>query len=169
MKTRRDLLKKLGVGAAVGAVGGYSAVQMTSFLEPKHEPSSPNWLFGEGFDRSDDQNWVVSEMSPIERGACIMTLKSKDGESARVHICSHVGQPVGVASSAFLDFVLMDGGDGHLPTNEELGCKILTLARHVLINELKMSDRELNQIDGALAQLETHSIRLDRYKNEGLL
>jgi len=169
MKTRRDLLKKMGAGVAIGTAGGYSALQLTSFLQPQQKPSSPNWLFGEGFESGGDYSWSVDNMSPIERGACIMTLQSKSGESARVHICSHDGQPMGVAHSAFLDFVLMDGGDGQQPTNEELGCKILNLARHVLLNELKMSDSDLNQIDGALAQLETHSSRLEQYKNEGLL
>ena len=169
MKTRRDLLKKMGVGAAVGAVGGYSAIQMTPFLEPQQKGSAPYWLFGEAFNENGDQDWSVSHLSAIERGACVMTLRSKNGEEARVHICSHDGQPIGVAHTAFLDFVLMDGGDGALPTNEEIGIKIMVLARHVLLNELKMPESELNQIDGALAHLEPHHIRLDRYREEGLL
>ena len=163
------MLQKIGIGAALGVTGAYSAVQLTSFIEPKTIKTSPNWIFGHGFEQHQDALWVVSEMSPIQRGACVMTLKSKNGDSARVHICAHDGDPKGVAHSAFLDFVLMDGGDGALPTDETLGCKIMTLARHVLIKEFNMSDRELNQIDGALAQLETHSTRLETYRDEGLL
>ena len=55
-----------------------------------------------------------------------MTLRSKNGET-QVHICSHDGQPIGVAHTAFV--VLMDGGDGALPTNEEIGIKIMVLAK----------------------------------------
>lgn len=167
MKTRRELLKKLGFSAVASATGVFSVSKLNAFLNKGSDSKAPWWLFDEtqAFTK---ENWSVANLSEIDRGASVLTLESSAGDQARVHICAHNGNPKGVAHSAFLDFVLMDGGNGNLQTDEGVGCKILTLARQVLIKELQMTDIELEKANEALALLETHELRLDRYKEEGL-
>ena len=107
------------------------------------------------------EGWFLSNLSPIERGASVLTFQKKDGEVARVHMCAHFGTPKGIASTRFLDFLLMDGGKGNTPSNEGLGRVILSLAARV-------EESETLLVEELQAKLQTHEERLFRYKEEGL-
>ena len=133
MSTRRELLRKVGLSTAgfVLATGFQARGPLTKTI--KHEPlDAPWWLF-EPLQKGSylANHWSIASLSPIERGASVLTLVSRTGSQARVHICGHAGSPKGIASTRFLDLMLMDGGNGMTPSNESLGRVILSLAKHI--------------------------------------
>jgi hypothetical protein len=171
MQSRRDILKKLGAGAAaVTVVAGSSAsfkeAQATSlraFAEggsseapwPLLSPVRPGSSTGGG--------WIAQELSPVRNGASILTLSHHDGHTAEVHICARRGSATGVARTHLLDLVLMDGGQGAKPTDESLGRVLRTMAKRVAKNELAAMDS--TTLD-SMARMLTHNERLALYGPE---
>jgi hypothetical protein len=78
--------------------------------------------------------FVLIDLSPPTQGTAVLTLARGD-EHARVHLSARVGRPRGVASSAHVDFVLMNDGDGAQPTGEDVGRVLKSLARLVAQND----------------------------------
>ena len=164
MSTRRNLLSKIGLStAALVLVSGFGVAEEKIGLLKRPDLDSPWWLF-EPFEKGSflANGWFLSDLSPIERGAAVLTLAHKEGKTARVHICGHEGIPKGITSTKYLDLLLMDGGNGSTPSNEELGCVILSLAKHIRKTE------EILEHSSILARFELHEDRLLRYKNTGL-
>ena len=166
MKSRRELLKKLSIGAAVVSTGGFALVDqdLISFVEKTSTSESPWWLISPmksgvhvGY------NWHIKSLSPIERGATVLTLVNSNLSSARIHICSHQGNPQGVASSKLFDLILMDGGTGSSPTDEHLGRVILGIA-----GQIQNREQELLAQAEQICELQTHEERLSEYKDQGL-
>ena len=169
MSTRRQLLKRLGASAAVCSTGAFAVAQVSQFVEERTNPNPPWWLFSlksEG--KNLGRGWHLDSLSSVNRGASVLSLKKENGEQARVHICAHNGNPKGLTHTAFLDFILMDGGKGNQPTDEDLGCALIGLTRRVLIRELQMDTANLHYAQKALSHLQTHQDRLILYKEEGL-
>ena len=71
--------------------------------------------------------WKLTKLRAPDRGAMLIELE-KGVNTARVHVCSHEGSPVGPARTEQLDFVIMNNGKGSRATNEEVGRVVLTLA-----------------------------------------
>ena len=172
MESRRGLLQKLGVGAAVAATGaGVSRAaraehrrQLQAFAAGGTTTAAPWWLLQplrEGARLSD--GWVVAGLSPVERGAAVLELQHASGDVARVHLCAHGGRPKGVAHTRLFDLVLMDGGQGDRPTNPRLGRTLMGLARRIRRNEVAQGG-DLDSVSRML----THAERVALYGPETL-
>jgi hypothetical protein len=69
--------------------------------------------------------WFVEAISPSIDGAVFLNLVHESGATARVRVCRRDGQPVGVAHTDRLDFVIMRRSG---PTEETLGRAVLAIA-----------------------------------------
>ncbi len=80
--------------------------------------------------------WRLWAMSDISAGGCVLSLR-RDGQLTefRVHLCRKSGASRGAAHSDTVDFLLMNDGDGSVPTDETLGRVLNTLAELVRRNE----------------------------------
>ena len=168
MASRRDVLKKLGIGMAavtVGTAAASKAETLTAFAEGESLKNAPWWLLSPlTIGSSVGKGWKVKSLGSIEQGASILTLQNVDKREYNVHICVHDGMPKGLAYTEFLDLVLMDGGQGDRPTDEAFGRVLLGIAKRIRHNEL-----ESQESFDELARLETHSERVGRYGPENLV
>lgn len=115
---------------------------------------APYWLVQPLRTGSDvGHGWSLADLSPVERGAAVLTLAHADGGQARVHLCHRGSAPRGIAHSEHLDFVLMNGHDGSAPSDEHLGLVILSLARRVSRNE-RLASAQLAQLHGLMPHAE---------------
>jgi hypothetical protein len=174
MQSRRDLLKKLGVGVAGAALVANTALNLKdaqaaslrAFAEGGSASAPWPLLSPVGPGSSAGQGWTAKALSPVRNGAAVLTLSNREGRTARVHICARRGSATGVAQTHLLDLVLMDGGDGNKPTDEGLGRVLRTLAKRVAKNELSAID--VTTLD-SMARMLTHKERLALYGPEKLL
>ena len=81
------------------------------------------------------QGWRVAELSAVEDGACVLTLRSEHGRSHRVHLCRNDGRPQGIVYSERFDLLVMNGGEGDLPTDEGLARAVAEVAHVLASNE----------------------------------
>ena len=166
METRRDALKKLGIGSAACVVGVPAAASrpgsLPTPLEASAHPAPWDLLSPLSAGSAVGLGWSIHSLSPVEKGAAVLTLSHAGGTQARIHICAHNGSPAGVAYTELLDLVLMDGGDGRTPTDEALGRVLMGLAASMRNTEGRLSP------DG-LSAFRIHSDRLERFGGEGLL
>jgi hypothetical protein len=169
MATRRELLRKIGVGvastAALGA-GTSAMIVHKATLEAFARPSksAPWWLLqplvqGDAI----GLGWSLGSLGPVERGASVLELRHSTGQTARVHICTYEGKPKGLAHTELFDLVLMDGGQGNKPTEETVGRVLLSLAEKMSENELD-EEADLTRVGRML----THGERVDVYGSESL-
>lgn len=101
--------------------------------------------------------WMVESLSPVTNGAPILGLKRKNGDKARVYVCRSSEAPVGVAQTKWLDFVLVNGGNGKRVTDESLGRVLLGLAATIRQRE------EAQALPSpTLAKLKTNQKRLEQ-------
>jgi len=100
--------------------------------------------------------WRLVDLSPVQDGSCVATLRNERGRSHRVHLCRNDGTPQGLVYTRRLDLVVMNGGQGDLPTEEGLAQAVAALAHAVAANEAKAPD-------GVLAELLPHAERLQRF------
>jgi hypothetical protein len=177
METRRRLLQKLGIGAAVAAAGaGLSRSaraehhrQLQAFAAGGDATGAPWWLLEPlevGARLSD--GWTIAALTPVERGAAVLELRhdrrpADAGGIARVHLCAHGGKPRGLAHSRLFDLVLMDGGQGDQPTDPRLGRVLVGVARRIRRNEVAASG-DLDSVSRML----THAERVALYGPETL-
>lgn len=166
---RRDALKSLAVASTVGVMPALaSAGQPPRQVAAPGGALPPAWLLAPlragseiGF------GWRLEALYAPDRGAFIVELARVDSPQserrARVHVCQHLGQPRGVAHTEWLDLLLMDGGSGRSPTDEELGRVVQALAWVMRQNELREG------AETQIARLLTHPERVDLYASEGLL
>lgn len=172
MNSRRNLLKMMGLTAAASAAPA-TAMAVTrsdrqaaiAALTQEGNASAPWWLISplsEG--RAAGLGWQVGGLSNVERGAAVLLLEHRDGRQARVHLCAHGGRPKGLAHSALFDLVLMDGGQGDKPTDEDLGRALVNLSRRMRQNEIS-EKADLRP----LAHLMTHAERVALYGAETLV
>lgn len=169
MEDRRAFLRLAAFGLASTAVGSAAAVAGSAAtpLTPSGSPAgfaafsstpgeAPWWLLqplqaGSAL----GLGWHVARLYPAVQGAVTLNLLHEDGRAARVDLSLRHGAPRGPASSAYVDFIVMDGGDGESPMDESLGRAVVRLAAIVADNE----ERDLD----ALAVLEPHDERVWRH------
>lgn len=171
MSSRRNLLKMIGLTAAVTAVPAAAAASpaerraVLAALTGAGDSTAPWWLMAPIAPGSAvGLGWTVSALSQVERGAAVLSLTHRDGRAARVHLCAHGGRPRGLAHSALFDLILMDGGQGDKQTEEDLGRTLKDLARRIRHNEIsEKSDLQ------PLAHLMTHAERVALYGAETLV
>ena len=173
MDSRRTVLKKMLVGTASAAVvpGVASAAlesaagsqDVASFTLPTGP--APWWLLAPvALGSPLKYGWYVAGLSPVERGASVLTLAHTSGRKARVHVCGHHGRPRGVAHSSLVDLVLMDGGSGAFRTDEKLGRVVLGLADRMRVNETNPRG-DLKPI----ARMMPHDDRVERFGPDTLI
>jgi len=180
MDSRRNVLKKMLVGTATAAVvpGTASAAleAAASSAEnagrsalsrglPLPSGAAPWWLVAPLAVGSPlKYGWYVADLSAVERGASVLTLAHTNGKRAKIHLCGHAGAPRGVAHTALVDLVLMDGGSGSFRTDEKLGRVVLGMAELVRRNEVR-EDADL----GAVAAMMSHEDRVGVFGPESLV
>jgi hypothetical protein len=91
--------------------------------------------------------WRVAGLTGVVDGSCVLTLQNERGRSHRVHLCSNDGQPKGLVYTKRVDLVVMNGGEGDLPTDESFGQAVAEVAHVLAANE---SDRRHEAIVTAL-------------------
>jgi hypothetical protein len=81
--------------------------------------------------------WRVTDLSPVVDGSFVLTLQNKRGRAHRVHVCRNDGRPEGLVYTRHLDLVVMNGGQGDLPTEEGLAQAVAEVAHVLAANEGK--------------------------------
>lgn len=172
MDSRRSVLKKMLAGTATAAVapGVASAAMEPTLAETAAAftlPTGPApwWLIAPvALGTPLKYGWYVAGLSPVERGAAVLTLAHTSGRKSKVHICSHHGRPRGLAHTALVDLVLMDGGSGSFRTDEKLGRVVLGLADRMRRNEAE-APGDLSPI----ARMMSHDQRVAWYGPDSLV
>lgn len=73
--------------------------------------------------------WSLESLSPVRGGSATLTLRHADHGPARVTLRRNSGAPLGVAHTAHLDFLLMNGGKGSSETEPSVGRVLQAVAR----------------------------------------
>jgi len=100
--------------------------------------------------------WRLADLSPVQDGACVVTLRNARGRSHRIHVCRNDGTPHGIVYTRRVDLVVMNEGHGGLPTEEHLAQAVAALAHVVAANEAKLPAH-------VVAELLPHAERLRRF------
>jgi len=79
--------------------------------------------------------WRIADLSAIEHGSCVLTLENERGRAHRIHLCRNDGRPQGLVYTAGVDLVVMNGGQGDLPTEEGLAQAVAAVAHALAANE----------------------------------
>ena len=100
--------------------------------------------------------WRVAGLTGAVDGTCVLTLENARGRSHRIHMCRNAGRPQGVVYTEQFDLVVMNGGQGDLPTDEGFAQAVAQVA-HVL------SANENRRGAAVVASLMPHEERLRRF------
>lgn len=100
--------------------------------------------------------WRVAGLSGAVDGSCVLTLENERGRSHRIHLCRNGGQPQGLIHTERFDLLVMNGGQGDLPTEEGFAQAVAKVA-HVL------SANEHGRRAAVVAALMPHEERLRRF------
>lgn len=161
MLSRREMVGKLAAGTAavVCGAGVAKAAVGAVAIEPSHETvasagtpppdlhpdltdpdtasaPAPWALFAPLAMGAEVANgWHVAGLTGAVEGACVLTLRNARGRTQRVHLCRNDGQPNGLVYTGAFDLIVMNGGEGDLPTEEGLAQAIAEIAHVVAANE----------------------------------
>jgi hypothetical protein len=102
--------------------------------------------------------WSVAGLTGAVDGSCVLTLQNQRGRTHRVHLCRNNGQPQGLVYTANFDLLVMNGGQGDLPTDEGLAQAIAEIAHVLAANE---GDRRQEPVVTALLP---HAERVRRFQ-----
>lgn len=178
MESRRKILKKIGIttaaaGLTVGAARKARAAESTPAAAaadgaagaPEADLGKGPWWLVAPLQRGEHLGggWFLAHLAPVKEGAAVLTLQHAEEGVARVHLCYLDGRPRGLAHTAMLDLILMDGGQGDKSTDERLGRVLMGLAKVIARNELhgKGDLRELSA-------MQSHDERVAVYGPEKL-
>ncbi len=163
--SRRGILQGLAIGTAAAATG----VATTAHAAPVQafalaHGTEPWWLLAPlGVGSRVANGWVIRSLSQVRKGASVLTLEHAELGPMEVHLCAHDGKPRGVAHSALIDLIAMDGGRGDRATEESLGRALLDISKRIRRNEVS-EDGDL----GPLSRMLPHNERVDAYGPENL-
>jgi len=101
--------------------------------------------------------WRVAGLTGAVDGSCVVTLQNARGRAHRVHICSNEGRPTGLIYTKRFDLVVMNGGQGDLPTEEGFAQAVAEVAHVLAANE--HGHRQATVV----AQLLPHAERVRRF------
>ena len=90
--------------------------------------------------------WRLAELGPVRDGSCVVTLQNERGRARRVHLCRNDGAPQGIVYTRRTDLVVMNEGNGDLPTEERLAQAVAALAHVVAANEGMMTNHVFNDL-----------------------
>ena len=180
MLSRRDLIGKAAVGAAaalaVGAVGTAVSAATRPVRDLTSDPvgngpdapaprtdtatiaAPPPWELVAPFAAGSvlAHGWRLTDLTPVRDGSTVVTLQNARGRTHRIHLCRNDGTPQGLLYTRRIDLVVMNQGDGDLPTEEHFGQAVAVLAHAVARNEGAVAD-------GVFAALLPHAARVQRY------
>lgn len=127
MDNRRDFIRRALFGIALSAVPG--AAFAGDLLHPGFlfHPMGPGADLGLG--------WSLVGVYPPHEGAITLNVAHQSGRNARIDVCLRDGAAKGPAFTEYLDFIVMDGGDGTAPMDESLGRVVRRLAAVAESNE----------------------------------
>lgn len=91
--------------------------------------------------------WHLAALTGAVDGSCVVTLQNERGRAHRVHLCRNDGRPQGLVYTKQFDLVVMNEGEGDLPTEESLAQAVAELAHVLAANE---SDRQHDALVTAL-------------------
>jgi hypothetical protein len=100
--------------------------------------------------------WRLADLSPVQDGACVVTLRNARGRLHRIHVCRNDGTPQGIVYTRRVDLVVMNEGRGDLPTEEKLAQAVAELAHVIAANEARLPEH-------VVADLLPHAERLRRF------
>jgi hypothetical protein len=100
--------------------------------------------------------WRVAALSDIAEGSCVLTLENARGRAHRVHVCRNDGRPHGLVYTSHVDLIVMNGGQGDLPTEEGMGQAVAAVAHAIAANESAPSQAPV------LAALMPYAQRVER-------
>ena len=112
------------------------------------------------------KGWSIRKLTAVRSGSSVLTLSHGVHGEARIHICARSGAGNGLSQTLLLDFVLMDGGDGNLRTNEGLARVVKGIANRVAKNEVCAVDS--STLD-AMSRMLTHDERKAIFGPENIL
>ena len=101
--------------------------------------------------------WRVAGLTGVVDGVCVLTLQNARGRVHRVHLCRNDGRPQGVVYTDRVDLVVMNGGQGDLPTDEGLAQAVAEVAHVLAANERARDQQRL------VAELQPHAERVRLY------
>jgi len=104
--------------------------------------------------------WHVAELSGVVGGSYVLTLANERGRSHRVHLCGNAGRPQGLVYTERVDLVVMNGGQGDLPTDEGLAQAVAAVAHVIAANEGRAA---------VLSTLVPHAERLEQFASAAQL
>ncbi len=81
--------------------------------------------------------WRVTDLSSVTHGSCVLTLENERGRAHRVHVCGNSGSPQGLVFTPHLDLVVMNGGQGDMPTEEGFAQAVAEVAHVLATNEAR--------------------------------
>lgn len=165
MLSRRDMVGKLAAGtvavvcgatAAKAAIGSSTTAaetpangDPTSTLPPPNSlsaqdlvdtemvsaPEAPWELLAPLSMDSEVRGWRVAGLTGALNGSCVLTLRNARNRSHRIHICRNDGNPNGLVYTKHFDLVVMNGGEGDLPTEEGFAQAVAEIAHVLAANE----------------------------------
>lgn len=91
--------------------------------------------------------WRVAGLTGIVDGSSVLTLENERGRTQRVHLCGNDGHPHGLVCTKRFDLVVMNGGQGDIPTDEGLAQAVAEVAHVLAANE---NGREHQHVVAAL-------------------
>jgi len=97
--------------------------------------------------------WKVADLSSVQDGATVLTLENERGRQHRVHVCRNGGRPQGLVHTEHFDLVVMNGGQGDLPTDEGFAQAVAEVSHVLAANERRQP--------GLVASLKPHAERLE--------
>lgn len=168
MQSRRDILKAFGTTFAASATLSLSAQARSLKAFVSGSTSDAPWALLNPLQVGSavGKGWSIRKLSPVRGGSSVMTLSHGVHGEARIHICARNGEGQGLSQTRLLDFVLMDGGDGNLRTNEGLARVVKGIANRVAKNEVCAVDTStLDAMSGML----THDERKALFGPENIL
>jgi len=85
------------------------------------------------------RDWKVADLTGIVDGTCVLTLQNRRGRMHRIHLCRNDGRPQGLVYTDRVDLVVMNGGQGDLPTDETLAQAVAQVAHVLASNEARQA------------------------------
>jgi hypothetical protein len=109
------------------------------------------------------RDWRVAGLTAADHGSVVLTLQNGRGRSHRVHLCRNDGHPQGLVHTKRFDLVVMNGGEGDLPTEEGFAQAVAEVAHALAANEHAHQNAPL------LASLMPHAERVERFASAAKL
>ena len=107
--------------------------------------------------------WKITELTSVAHGSCVLTLENEKGRTQRIHLCRNDGSPQGLVYTKRLDLVVMNGGQGDLPTDETLAQAIAEVAHVLAANE------SARRNDAVVNALLPHAERIEQFASAAKL